>query len=257
LSAPIAEIDGVVFHGQFNGFAEPLKVQLPAGGTLALRPWRYADHIAALRQSLFGGESGLILDSQYFASRVLAASQIAQAHLPALAPIALWWAGGGEDKPPHEEHDLGSCCATLRPWTEAERLAALRAASHAGTFDPPLYLDRMVRASAVAFTPHTPLDRLDSLATARLLDAVVALNAPDPAGDPLLTADAEDARAMLALCRRLGWTPAQILAAPAAEVDRMRRLLALAEPAPQRVVRTGERLADYADATVIQFGDGA
>nr|WP_294518350.1 hypothetical protein [uncultured Rhodopila sp.] len=254
---PIVEIEGVMFQGAFNGFAEPLTVVQPAGGTFALLPWRYADHMAALRQSLFLGDHGLLLDSQYFASRVLGASGIAEAHLPALAPIALWWAGGGEDAPPHEADDLGTCRATLRPWTEAERLAALRAASRAGSFDPPLYLDRMVRASALAFAPEMQLDRLDSLATARLLDAVARLNMPDPADDPLLSGGAEEARAMLALCRALGWTPAEILAAPAAEIDRMRRLLALAEPAPQRAARPGGRLADFADATVIRFGDDA
>jgi hypothetical protein len=257
LSAPIAEIDGVVFRGQFNGFAKPLQVALPAGDMFALQPWRYADHMAALRESLFGGDSGLILDSQYFASRVLAASQIPEVHLPTLAPIALWWAAGGEDPPPHEQRDLGTCRVTLRQWTEGERLAALRAAHHAGTFDAPLYLDRMVRASAVAFAPDSQLEQLDSLATARLLDAVVTLNVPDWSADPVLTGGDEEARALLELCRRLGWTPAQILAAPAPEVDRMRRLLELLDPAPQRIMRTGGRLADHPDATVIQFGDGA
>lgn len=257
MSAPIVEIDGVVFRGQFNGFAKPLKIALPVGDIFVLQPWRYADHMAALRQSLFCGDSGLILDSQYFASRVLAASQIPEVHLPTLAPIALWWAAGGEDQPPHDEGDLGTCRVTLRQWTEGERLAALRAAHHAGTFDPPLYLDRMVGASAVAFAPESELDQLDSLATARLLAAVVTLNVPDAAADPLLTGGEEEARAMLALCRRLGWTPAQILAAPAAEVDRMRRLLELVDPAPQRIMRTGGRLADHRDATVIQFGGSA
>ena len=255
--APIAEIDGVTFHGHFRGFAQPLEVMLPGGEQLFLRPWRYAMHIAALRESLFSGESGLTLDSQYFASRVLAASEVAQTHLPTLAPIALWWAAGGDGDPPPDTRDLGTCRVTLRPWTEAERLSALHAARHADTFDAPLYLDRMVRASAVAFAPHTRLEDLDSRATARLLHAVVALNLPDPADDPLMAGGAEEARIILAMCRTLGWTPGQILATPAAEVDRMRRLLALAETAPARPARARGRLADYRDATVIQFGNGA
>ncbi|HJS84938.1 MAG TPA: hypothetical protein VJ779_05720 [Acetobacteraceae bacterium] len=254
----IAEIDGVVFRGRFAGFAQPLEVALPDGETVLLRPWPYHAHIAALSESLFAGEAGLMLDAPYFASRVLSWSGVPSARLAALAPLALWWAAGGEDEKGAEPGDLGSSCVTLRPWSERERLAALLAARQAGTFDAPAYLDRMVRASVAGFTPAARLEDIDSLATARLLDAVVALNAPDLAADPLLGGGAEAAeaaRAILSLCRALGWTPAQILAAPAVEIDRMRHLLMLAEPAraPRQLSRP--RLADRPDAVVIQFED--
>jgi len=232
----IAEIDGMVFHGRFAGFAQPLEVMLPDGDPVSLRPWPYRAHLAALSESLFAGEAGLVLDTQYFASRVLAWSDVPSAHLDTLAPLALWWAAGGDTVPPAEPGDLGATRATLRPWTERERLAALLAARHGDAFNAPVYLDSMVRASVIGFSPAARLDDLDSHATARLLDAVVALNAPDPATDPLLggVESAEAARAVLALCRAVGWTPAQVLATPAVEIDRLRHLLALAEPGTSR-----------------------
>ncbi len=251
----IAEIDGVAFRGRFAGFAQPLEVVLPDGEPVSLRPWPYRAHMAALSESLFAGDAGLMLDTQYFASRVLAWSGVPPGHLTALAPLALWWAAGGKGEAAVDSCDLGTIQVALRPWSERERLAALLSARHGDTFDAPAYLDQMVRASVAGFTPAARLDDLDSHATMRLLDAVVALNAPDLAADPLLDGvdTAEAASALIALCRALGWTPAQILAAPAVEIDRMRHLLTLAESgrAHPRVHRP--RLAEYPDAVVIQF----
>lgn len=229
----IAEIDGMVFRGRFSGFDQPLEVMLPDGDPVLLRPWPYRAHLAALGESLFAGEAGLVLDTQYFASRVLAWSDVPPARLDTLAPLALWWAAGGDAAPTADPLDLGTTRATLRPWTERERLTALLAARQGDAFNAPVYLDSMVRASVAGFSPEALLDELDSQATARLLHAVVGLNAPDPADDPLLgggTHAAEAARATLALCRALGWTPSQVLATSAVEIDRLRHLLALAEP---------------------------
>jgi hypothetical protein len=252
----IAEIDGVAFRGRFAGFAQPLEVRQPGQPPVSLRPWPYRAHMQALSESLFAGHGGLTLDGLYFASRVLGWSGIPDARLAALAPLALWWAAGGDHETGSDPCDLGVSRVTLRPWSEGDRLAALRAVRRMHTFDAPAYLDRMVRASVAAFTPATQLDTLDSHATARLLEAVVALNASDPAEDPLLgdgPDGAETARTILALCRALGWTPAQVLAAPAVEIDRLRRLLALAEPVPAPARSVRSRLADHPDAVIIRF----
>src|SRR5271166_1341466 len=123
--APIAEVDGVMFHGRFAGFDQPFDVIGLDAEPARLLPWSYHAHMDALRETLFAGDDGLALDVRFFAARVLARSGIGEERLDALAPIALWWAAGGAEGASGagtERVDLGSTQARLRPWSERERL---------------------------------------------------------------------------------------------------------------------------------------
>lgn len=261
----IATVDGTGFTGRFAGFAAPLEVDAPeGGGPVRLRPWTYAAHMAALRHCIHAGPEGLVLEREGFASRVMAHSGLDPASHGWLAPLALWWAAGGEEDAqpplaPDATADLGAGRARLRPWTEGERLAAFGAALTRGgaegdRIDPVGYLDAMVRRSLVALDPEGAVDELDSRATARLLDSIVVLNVPDLAADPLLSGVLPDAvvRQTLHLCRLVGWTPTRLLAAPAAEVQRLMAMLALEAPAAPPPPR-GRGLADQPDAVVFSF----
>jgi hypothetical protein len=273
MSFAIAEVDGTVFMGHFQGFDHRLEIDAPRPSQRAANvwfdPWRYRDHMTALKDCVFVAGEHLDLDRQRFARHVMDCGNVPEDQRDALAPLALWWAAGGEagrtQKAKHNTVDLGTARARLRPWTERERLAALLAArveddSGQTWFDVTGYVDTMVRISVAEIT-HA-VDMLDSRATAVLLDTAVALNIPDIALDPIL-GEGPAARAMaertLGLCRALGWTPTQVWEAPAAEIDRLWHLVALAgnlAPAPMPGPRR-QTLADAPDATVFRFTDDA
>lgn len=268
----LVEVDGRRFATDFNGFARPLVVCLADSAVGRVPPWTYRNHLAALRDcgEMAGGH--LSLDAARFARRVLADSDIDQALHDDLAPLALWWAAGGDDAAtaPMEAdaagwHPCGARRARLRPWSERERLRALSAAiveprSGERWFDPIAYLDAMIRASVIALDPPGSIDDLDAGTTVALLDAVVGVNIADPEedADPMTGPAARDAaRGTLALCRALGRTPSEVWAMPAPEVNRLLRLIALAADAGTRPAsaapRRASRLADYPDAVVIEF----
>ena len=101
-----------------------------------------------------------------------------------------------------------------------------------------------------------PLDDLDARATAVLLHATVALNLAGEEEEALLEggpAAREWAARTLRLCQALGWTPARVWATPAAEIDRLLRLLDMVRP--QALPARAPRLADHPDATVIRIED--
>jgi len=270
MPATIVEVDGTVFTGRFVGFAAPLLVDGPAQvADTTLLPWRFSDHLAALRDCVTAGGGALELDRDRFADHVMAASDVPSRVRPSLAPLALWWAAGGAALPAEPELreviDLGSARARLRGWSERERLAALQAARKEDAsggiwFDAIGYLEAMVRASIAAMEPDTALERLDSGATARLLDGVIAHNLPDPASDPIPSEGVlarTVAERALRLCRALGWTPTMVWSAPAAEIDRLLRLIDLTAPhqPAARAAPARRRLADRPGATVFRFED--
>lgn len=252
----------------FDGFHRPLGVTAGAFA-LTLPPWTYRRHMDTLRACTHASGTELHLDSAGLCAAVLAAPAVPDALRRQLEPVALWWAAGGDEALPATPDDgewlpLGADSrARLRPWSERQRLAALNAAlSHDADdgddtwFDPVAYLDAMVRASLLQLDGPTPLDSLDARATAVLLHATVALNLRDDEDDALLQggpAAREIAARTLRICQALGWTPARVWATPAAEVDRLLRLLDLLvppAPAPRR-----RSLADHPDATVIHIDD--
>ncbi len=249
----------------FQGFHCPLGVTA-AGLDFTLAPWTYRRHMDTLRASTRAAGADLRLDTRRLGAAVLAGLDLPDPVARALEPLALWWAAGGDDAlpaPPLEGEwlDLGPAGrARLRPWSERQRFTALSAAlSGEGDdtwFDPVAYLDAMVRASLLVLDGPAQLDDVDARATAVLLHATVALNLAGDEEEALLEggpAAREWAARTLRLCQALGWTPARVWATPAAEIDRLLRLLDMVRPAP-RQART-PRLADHPDATVIRIED--
>lgn len=268
--------------------------------SLTLQPWRYGQHIAALRQCVQNQGGQLQLDADAFADCVLAQSGIEPAKHPQLREQALWWAAGGDASLPDANSlpgsapnsapncapgsvpgiaqdgsdqaarnaaspvPLGSCQARLQPWRERERMAALLAClgeSPEGEqrFDVASYLDSMTRASLQQLEPPIPLEQLDARATRLLLAAVVACNVAEPVLDPS-PASRISALRTLRICQALGWTPSQVWAAPAAEIDQLLTLLEQSQPSIQAAAipapapaRSRPSMAERPDAIVIMI----
>lgn len=266
----VVEVDENRFSVSLSAEGGPLAVETSAG-TRELRPLRLDEHLAALERHVHVDERGLRFDRRGFCREVLGASGISESLHDELELLALWWACGGEvgevALAGDEDGfiDVGGVRAKLRAWTFAERERAMRESLERlpdGSEQLRLetYLHAMVRASVVALRP--PDATLDEVATASLLDAVVALNTAGEreedrmvrAGDPAAKALAETT---LRLCRALGWTPSEVWALPAAEIDRLLAVLRLVEaPAAQPRGGRPRGLADEPDAVVIQVEEG-
>lgn len=258
MTAPVftVEVDGRTFRVGFAGFGVPLAVE----GGPTLSPWTFAEHLEALDRHLVIADGTADLDVDGFCADVLARDGVSGPDGERLAPLALWWVAGGEPASTVADADgwidLGTARVRLRPWTYAERARAL-AAAPGGSVHITRYLSAMIAASAVAWLPaDVEVGALDAAATATLLAAVTACNHPDGGIEEELAeldgGGAEAAR-LLRLCAILHWTPSQVWNAPAAEIARLERLIALAEPAaPPR--RTSS-VADHPDAIVIRFDD--
>ncbi|MBK6656316.1 hypothetical protein [Zoogloea sp.] len=249
----------------FDGFNRPLGV-FAGNIALSLSPWTYRRHMEALRVTTHAAGTDLRLDTRRLAAAVLAGADLPDDLARRLEPVALWWAAGGDDALPSlpeegEWLDLGAAGrARLRPWSERQRFSALSAAlSGEGNdtwFDPVTYLDGMVRASLQVLDGPQALDDMDARGTAVLLHATVTLNLAGDQEDPLLDggpAAREWAARTLRLCQALGWTPTRVWATPAAEIDRLLRMLDVLQP-PPRPARA-PRLSDHPDATVIHIED--
>jgi hypothetical protein len=270
----LVEVDAVEYPVHFEGFHQPLHVWLRGEQHVSLRPWTCGEHLAALGRHLKPGASGVTLDTAAFSGEVLAREGLTGALAQEIAPLALWWAAGGgvsSARPgPEGWLELESCRVQLRPWTAGERLQALarcvRGEGSERSFEVGRYLEAMLEASVKAVEPaETALRALDAASTVALLEAVVALNVPGEEEGTLLGSP-EVAATTLRLCRELGWTPTQVWATPAPEVDRLLRLLDAAQgasaPRSTPVPRAspsprphGSRLADHPDAIVIQIED--
>jgi hypothetical protein len=261
-------IDGQAYTLDFQGFDVPLRATAADGASVTLQPWRFGQHLTTLDACATVTAEGLALDAPAFAREVLRASAVPAGQVPAFEALALWWAGGEVLPAGVEEGEV--CCgpvrARLRPWSGGERMAAVAASRSqdedgALRFHPGRYLRAMLAASVQALQPEgTELDALDAATGQSLLQAVLALNVADPAepaASPLYAPEA--ARRTLRLCRELGWTPSQVWATPAVELDRLDALLdqvapaAAAAPAPAPWRST--RLADQPDAVVIRIED--
>lgn len=270
MTSGVLEFNGTACTIRFHDFGQPLHVQLPHGESVSLPPWSYQDHIDGLRMCVTARGAELALDDARFATCVLERAGISASLHAELTPVALWWAAGGDatfDDPPDADGwlGLGQVGVRLRPWSERERMAALLACmieepGGVSRFDVAGYLDAMTRASVLQLDPDCALDALDSHATALLLNAVVSCNVAEPilSGTP---AARESASRTLRLCQALGWTPSQVWAVPAGEVDRLLALLDIvqqhadATPSPPVPVRTRRGLADMPDAVVIRIED--
>ncbi len=256
-------VDGVGYAVDFKGFNFPLEAMVSDGTRVSLAPWPYQAHIDALRDCVLPGKGGVQLDSGAFAQRVLHHSQIPAALHAELTSLALWWAAGGGEAPvvtaDGEWHTLGAVRVRLRPWSSGERFAALAANLHQNETDLALdmagYLDAMITTSVLAIDPPIPLAELDAASTTALLDAVITLNiVPAGAVEQGVLESPQAARLTLRLCRALQWTPSQIWALPAQEMDRLLALLDRVEGAPPSNIGS-PGLAAYPDAVVIRVED--
>jgi len=234
-------VDGIGYAVDFQGFDVPLEIVTPSGVKACLLPWRYRAHIDALRECVLPEDGGLRLESETLARRVLDHSRIPPALHAELTPLALWWAAGGGEAPAvtvdGEWYMLGAVRVRLRPWSSGERFAALAANLHQDesgmVLDMAGYLDTMIEASMLAIDPPVALAELDAASTLVLLDSAIALNvATAGAVEQSIMASPEAARITLRLCRALGWTPSQVWATPAAEVNRLLALLERVEGTP-------------------------
>ncbi|MBL8395116.1 MAG: hypothetical protein JNK99_10270 [Candidatus Accumulibacter sp.] len=259
----VIDIDGLVYATNFQGFDKAMNARSAAGAEVDLRPWPLSAHLNALDECVVPTARGLALDTRELSLRVLAHSGVAEDAQASFAPLALWWASGGKTSPTALGggwYDCGGVRLHLRPWTSGERFRAMarcrRADGDGERFDLGAYLRAMLETSVVTVEPARVLDELDSGATRSLLEAVIDLNvvSPEALADSIPDTPEAD-RVTLRLCRALGWTPTQVWATPAVEVDRLLRLLdrttASETAAPARVAR----LADHPDATVIRIED--
>ncbi|MCP3060351.1 hypothetical protein LXT21_16340 [Myxococcus sp. K38C18041901] len=268
------EIDGRRFHLHTHDSSRGIEVEVASGERVSLRRWGFGAHLRALDSHARLDGAGLDFDAAGFALDVLRDSGVPESCFGELAPLALWWALCGLREPsvgalPEGWWQAGEVRARLRPWTFAERTQVLEAsllmrADGARELSLERYLRGMLDASVVEWVPAVALESLDGATTAALLEAVVSINAaPAKAEDRMLEASDKQARVLaevtLKLCRALGWTPAQVWATPASEVDRLLAMLKLTEPpvAPARQAPASRamRLSDFPDAVVIQVED--
>jgi len=251
------------------------EVQTASGERIGLRPLGFAVYLELLEAHLRVVGKDLRFERDAFCAAVLSAVGVSPALHDELTPLALWWATGGHSRAViadcHGWLQLGTLRVQLRPWGLAERSAAQRASVVAhgdGKSELQLgqYWRRMIAAAVVAVEPpDQDLMALGSVDGAKLLSAVTALCcAGQSAADSLLSVpDAstkELARTTLRLCQALGWTPSQVWATPAAEVDRLLTLLDCVAgiTGPKLVADLGTkkpRLSDYADAVTIRVED--
>ncbi len=271
------------------GFDRPLEVALPNGGLVRWPARTYADHLGGLRAGLALVGTRIELDLNRYLAAMPDHALLSATEQAALQPLALWWAGGcrpANAAPvlPAEDGsvEIEARRFSLRPWSARARLAAMLASlrerdadatggTPGGDFDAVGYLDAMVRATLVqdaASATAAPLETLPTRWALPLIDAAVGVNVLRPEAEPLpgTGPQAQAAAAQtLRLCRALGWTPTQVWAAPAIEVDRLLALLDRAEPVPAPAARAPRpaarpaprRLADHPDAVLIRIDESA
>ena len=259
MTETIITIDGLCYQLQFTGFDTSMTACLLEHPHVTFEPWRLAQHLRALSACLHVSASGLSLNATAFSRLVLTANQIPETLHSIYAPLALWWSSGGDTpaKPLNNGiYQLGNETITLKAWTCAERLKALhdcqKQTEHGTDFDLAAYLMAMLNASLVSIESQKSLNDLDSASSSALLSAVIALN--NHKNDESWLNSKTTAQTVLRLCRALGWTPSQIMATPAVEIDLMLALLDKAE-APTPSATPSSRLAAYSDAVVIQIED--
>lgn len=261
----VVEIDGFAYTLDFTGFEHPMNARLADYPRVSFQPWRFGEHLQALSVCLTVTADGLDLNETAFSRHILLINQIPSEWHDAYAPLALWWASGGGAQPvalADGRYQLTNIQARLRPWCYAERLAALakcqQTASGGAQFDVIAYLLAMLRHSLVELQPPQALEALDSAAGTALLAAVIALNihGASPAFSALLNAPHAAAN-LLKLCRALGWTPSQVLAAPAPEMDLMLALIERVDNASPSSPATAaaQGMASHPDAVVIRIED--
>ena len=260
----IINIDSLSYHTNFTGFQNTMNAYVANQPVVSFQPWQLGAHLLALSNCLIISANGLGLNHQAFSYQILLHNNIPESVHAVYAPLALWWASGGNTVPiiiSADYYQLGNIRAKLRPWSCAERLLALahcKKESKQGTdFELAAYLSMMINVCVVTIDNDLKLDEVDSASSCALLSAVIALNirSANPVDESLLNSK-EAAQLNLRLCRALGWTPSQIMATPAAEIDLIVALLDKLEGGkPTKSRMSASKLTAYPDAVVIQIED--
>lgn len=248
-------------------------IETPESGKLELRPWTLGDHLAALAAGLNHANMGTLkLDPEAFAAEVLRRSAPKKTQVTApLQSLALWWAAGGlRDKTQRLNRELAPHWIAfddielqLHPWSWASRTRALAGSQGpSGKTHVVTYIEAMLRTSVRSCRrasdghplPQAAIWSLTGEHALRLLEEVLACNGfgePDEAwmlDDPTRAADT------LWICQTLGWTPGQVWATPAHEIDRILQLRSqLLATSLRTTPQTG--LASHPDAVVIHVED--
>lgn len=255
-------IDDVVYITDFQGFNTAMNAYTNSGTQIRLNPWTLNSHLAALGECVVPSGTGLELNEQAFSHQVLAENRIPENTYSEFAPMALWWASGGGIKPVslgNNWYRIGSVLVQLRSWTAGERFSALaqsRLDTGDGTrFNVEAYLRSLLKACVVSLEPEQALANLDSAASCALLDAVITLNAVSLPDTETLKLTPETDRIILRLCRELAWTPSQVLAIPASELDVLLALLERTENIRSPSITPVSGLASYPDTVMILIED--
>lgn len=237
------------------------------GEALHLRPWTLSDHLDALDAAASPSEGPIEFDVSHFSTALLRrAADLDTEESAGLEEVALWWALGGPQQAatirlgPDGKVGLAGGYARLRPWTWRERRLALAACvplrdGKLGALDAVGLLRRQVQASVIEVVidgEARPPATIAGPNLHTLLDAVLRINSGGVEVEVELVPPAI-AAATLRICRGYGWTPTQVDAAPAAEIEAMLRLLDAATPAPAPGPALRSGLARFPDAVVIEI----
>lgn len=258
----VIDIDGITYVTDFTGFGAPMMARAASEKQVRLEPWTLQAHLLALAECVVPTQQGLGLDAWKFSREILEHSRVDASLHEDFAPLSLWWASGGQTVRAEALgggwYKCGAMLARLRPWTSGERFIALsrcQLASEGGiSFNLSAYLEAMLEASVAELPPPRLLAELNPSEMHALLDAVIALNIPDHS-TTAIPESPEANRLVLRLCQILGWTPSQVLAAPAAEMDRLLALIGRVESDKPRPPSRQQGLSSYPDAVIIRIED--
>ena len=259
------EIDGVTFSVHFQGFDVPLQVHTSSAADVEFQPWYFPDYLSALGNCVSPTADGLKLDHVHLAREVLLHNDIDEALHHEFAPLALWWAVGGERTPADiatEELKSGGYAFRLRSWTAKERMEALSQClqgqqSEVLEFDFIAYVTLMINASVVQIKPSIKIETLNAAISSDLLAAITALNVADSLAQEVAAWGSKPGLkqmfdSTLRLCKVLGWGPSQVWALPAADVDRLHAMLQYLDAADKKPL---SRFASDPNAVVINIED--
>lgn len=263
------EIDGTRYTAHpATAEGGPCRIDLSRGGSVELWPLTLGAYLRVLERHVTVQGAHVTLAQEALGNDLLdAAGRRAEGELD-VWPLGLYWATRGGNA--LVKDDDGCLCgdgvrARLRPWTFAQRAAALSDSLEEGadgTQELRLwrYLLALLRATIVMLEP--PLADVAELPSAlgiALLNEAVSACVHRGAASPALSDVQPLHRAMaartLSLCQALGWTPSQVWGTPAAEIDQLITLMQISRGEAQPRLGRSRGLADLPDAVVIQFED--
>ena len=247
-------IDDQTWHLDYNHPGTPCRGVID-DVEWALAPLQFQDHCALLEHHLNWHDGTLELDETGYAAELLVLNKVPEALHAHIAPVCLWWAAGAPESP-HQVDVAGLRC---RPWSHGQRLQALHHARDHEHFYPVVYIQAMLTMCVEQVPASWPSQaQWHAGQFNAALDQVTACNGKHGFQQDLAALDETQRSQLITLCRTMGWTPRQVLAMPAVEVDELLELLGTA-PAPQPM-RSGPKnvhsdWVQQSDAVMITIED--